>query len=67
MYEQLAQAYALDPQNQEFLRRSNPWALRTIVERLMEASDRGLWSRPDPELLAALRALYLETEGDLES
>jgi len=66
MYEQLAQSYALDPENQEFLRRANPWALRTIVERLTEAADRGMWAKPDPQLLSSLREVYLQVEGDLE-
>lgn len=66
MYESLAQSYVLDETNQEFLRKSNPWALRSIVERLHEAKDRGLWESPDPEVLAALQAAYLEVEGDLE-
>ncbi|MBE1491798.1 cobaltochelatase subunit CobN [Plantactinospora soyae] len=66
MYEQLAQTYALDPENQEFLRRSNPWALRNIIERLSEAADRGLWAKPDPATMEALRDTYLQIEGDLE-
>ncbi|KRC48708.1 MULTISPECIES: cobaltochelatase subunit CobN [unclassified Nocardioides] len=66
MYESLARSYVLDETNQEFLRKSNPWALRSIVERLHEAKDRGLWESPDPEVLAALQAAYLEVEGDLE-
>lgn len=66
MYESLAQSYVLDETNQEFLRTSNPWALRSIVERLHEAKDRGLWESPDPDVLAALQAAYLEVEGDLE-
>ncbi|MPZ28383.1 MAG: cobaltochelatase subunit CobN [Micromonosporaceae bacterium] len=66
MYESLARSYVLDKENQEFLKRSNPWALRTIVERLTEAADRGLWGQPDPDLLAALREVYLQVEGDLE-
>ncbi|MCR1783366.1 cobaltochelatase subunit CobN [Nocardioides carbamazepini] len=66
MYESLAKSYVLDETNQEFLRRSNPWALRSIVERLHEAKDRGLWESPDPEVLAALQAAYLDVEGDLE-
>ncbi|HWJ66185.1 MAG TPA: cobaltochelatase subunit CobN, partial [Nocardioides sp.] len=66
MYESLAKEYVLDETNQEFLRRSNPWALRSIVERLHEAKDRGLWAEPDPEVLAALQQAYLEVEGDLE-
>lgn len=66
MYEQLARSYVLDEQTQEFLRRSNPWALRGIVERLHEAADRGLWESPDPDVMAALQQVYLEVEGELE-
>jgi cobaltochelatase CobN len=66
MYEKLSESYVLDQQNQDFLAKSNPWALRGIIERLTEAADRGLWSEPDPELLAHLREVYLRTEGDLE-
>jgi cobaltochelatase CobN len=66
MYAALANEYVLDETNQEFLRRSNPWALRGMVERLHEAASRGLWAEPDPEVLAALQAVYLEVEGELE-
>ncbi|MFC7493979.1 MULTISPECIES: cobaltochelatase subunit CobN [unclassified Nocardioides] len=66
MYEALAQEYVLDQTNREFMTRSNPWALRGVVERLHEAADRGLWESPDPETLAAMQAVYLELEGDLE-
>jgi cobaltochelatase CobN len=66
MYAALAQEYVLDETNQAFLKKSNPWALRGIVERLHEAVDRDLWAEPDPDLLAQLQAVYLELEGDLE-
>ncbi|HEX2894329.1 MAG TPA: cobaltochelatase subunit CobN [Marmoricola sp.] len=66
MYDALAREYVLDPVNQDFMRDANPWALRGIVERLHEAVDRGLWEEPDPDLLAAMRQVYLELEGDLE-
>ncbi|VXB61939.1 cobaltochelatase subunit CobN [Nocardioides sp. AX2bis] len=66
MYATLAQEYVLDETNQEFMRRSNPWALRGIVEKLHEAVDRGLWEEPDPDLLARMQAVYLDLEGDLE-
>ncbi|GGO16496.1 cobaltochelatase CobN [Microbispora rosea subsp. aerata] len=66
MYESLAKSYVLDETNQEFLRRSNPWALRGIVERLHEAAERGLWAEPNAETLEALQKVYLEVEGDLE-
>ncbi|MHB8450444.1 MAG: cobaltochelatase subunit CobN, partial [Mycobacteriales bacterium] len=67
MYEQLAERYVFDPAVREFLARSNPWALRGISERLLEAADRGLWAAPDPQTLDGLRATYLATEGDLEA
>ncbi len=66
MYEKLTETYVLDAENQEFLTRSNPWALRGIVERLTEAADRGLWAEPKPDLLAKMREVYLRVEGDLE-
>jgi cobaltochelatase CobN len=67
MYEQLAQTYLLDEENQKFLAESNPWAMHGIAERLLEAADRELWAQPDENTLNALRALYLRTEGDLEA
>ena len=66
MYESLAREYVLDETNQDFMRRSNPWALRGIVEKLHEAVDRGLWADPDAEVIAEMRRVYLELEGDLE-
>ncbi|GAA5107154.1 cobaltochelatase subunit CobN [Alloalcanivorax gelatiniphagus] len=66
MYESLAKEYVLDETNQQFLRTSNPWALRGIVERLHEAADRGLWAEPDADVMAALQQVYLDVEGELE-
>ncbi|MEO7351125.1 MAG: cobaltochelatase subunit CobN, partial [Marmoricola sp.] len=66
MYESLAKEYVLDETNQAFMRRSNPWALRGVVEKLHEAIDRDLWAHPDPEVVAAMQQVYLELEGDLE-
>ncbi|MGN9811565.1 cobaltochelatase subunit CobN [Micromonospora sp. BQ11] len=66
MYEQLAKAYVFDAENRDFLQRSNPWALRGITERLLEAADRGLWAEPEPATLDRLRDAYLASEGDLE-
>ncbi|WP_173405676.1 MULTISPECIES: cobaltochelatase subunit CobN [Streptomycetaceae] len=66
MYEKLASAYVFAPENREFMKKSNPWALRGISERLLEAAERGLWAEPDAETLERLRETYLELEGDLE-
>ncbi|MFE9346820.1 cobaltochelatase subunit CobN [Streptomyces olivaceus] len=66
MYDKLTETYVLDPANREFLQEANPWALHGIAERLLEAESRGMWEKPDPSILAALRQAYLETEGNLE-
>ncbi len=66
MYATLAREYVFDEVNRAFMERSNPWALRGITERLLEAADRGMWAKPDDAVLDRLRATYLELEGDLE-
>ena len=55
-----------DETNRAFMKQSNPWALRGIAERLLEAADRGLWEEPSAQVLDRLKATYLELEGDLE-
>jgi cobaltochelatase CobN len=67
MYDRVAQSYALDPEMQAFFRASNPWALRDMAERLLEAMDRGLWSAPTPEMRASLQAAYLTADADVEA
>ncbi|AZM56039.1 cobaltochelatase subunit CobN [Streptomyces sp. WAC 01529] len=66
MYDKLTETYVLDPTNRQFLQEANPWALHGIAERLLEAESRGMWAKPDPAVLEALRQAYLETEGSLE-
>lgn len=66
MYEQLTQSYVADPTMQEFFADANPWALKDISERLLEAAQRGLWEEPDPDSLELLQETFLRLEGDLE-
>jgi cobaltochelatase CobN len=66
MYGQLAESYVFDDEVRDFMRKSNPWALRGVTERLLEAAERGLWAEPDRETLDRLRAVYLDLEGELE-
>jgi cobaltochelatase CobN len=67
MYEQLAASYVFDEETRSFMQRANPWALRGIAERLLEAASRGLWECPEAKTLDQLRQVYLDMEGDLES
>ena len=66
MYQEVTERYALDPEMQQFFEQSNPWALRAIAERLMEAADRQMWEEPPEEMLDELRRVYLRTEALLE-
>lgn len=50
----------------DFLRVSNPWALRDMAERLLEAHHRDLWTVARPDQLDHLRKLVLQSEGWIE-
>ncbi|RMF65041.1 MAG: cobaltochelatase subunit CobN, partial [Cyanobacteria bacterium J069] len=67
MYEGVAQAYVLDETVQAFVQEKNPWALRDMAERLLEAQQRGLWAGAAVETLEKLRAIALRAEGTIES
>jgi cobaltochelatase CobN len=62
MYERVTQSYVADPTVRKFFEASNPWALRSIAERLLEAHKRGMWDATDGAI-AALRDAILEAEG----
>jgi cobaltochelatase CobN len=66
MYQGIAEAYVINPQVQAFLQEKNPWALRDMAERLLEAQQRGLWQGADASTLEQLRAIALEAEGQIE-
>jgi cobaltochelatase CobN len=67
VYEGLAEHYALDPAMQDFLRKSNPWALNAIGRRLLEAADRGMWEAPSDAAISSLRNLLDENTDFLEA
>ncbi len=67
MYQGVAEAYLFDPAVQDFITRSNPWALRDMAERLLEANQRGLWEKVDAQMLERLRAIVNQAEGVIEA
>jgi cobaltochelatase CobN len=66
MYEGVSEKYLMDPDTQEFLKEKNPWAIRAMGERLLEAANRGLWENPDQDRLLEIEALVASVEGDIE-
>ena len=67
MYERVTDAYVADPAMRAFFAESNPWALRAIAERLLEAGRRGMWSEPSDAARKTLEDAVLEAEGWEES
>ncbi len=62
MYEKVTQAYVADASVRKFFEKSNPSALTSISERLLEAHQRGLWNASE-ESLDAINSAILEAEG----
>jgi len=48
------------------VQQKNPWALRDMAERLLEAHQRGMWENVDQAMLDQLRSLSLEAEAEIE-
>ena len=50
----------------DFLKGSNPWVLRDMSERLLEASNRGLWTSATQDQLLHLQQLVNSSEAQIE-
>jgi cobaltochelatase CobN len=65
IFDDIARIFIMDEENRKFFQENNPWAMEEMGRRLLEAEQRGLW-KADPEVLDALKSLYLEIEGWME-
>lgn len=66
MYQGVADAYLFDEKVQNFIEAKNPWVLRDMAERLLEANQRGLWPSASEETLEKLRGIVYQVEGFIE-
>ncbi|MDB9476180.1 cobaltochelatase subunit CobN [Dolichospermum circinale] len=66
MYQGVFEAYLEDATVREFIHNKNPWALRDIAERLLEANQRGLWQDVTRQTLESLRNLVHQAEATIE-
>ncbi|MBE9064782.1 cobaltochelatase subunit CobN, partial [cf. Phormidesmis sp. LEGE 11477] len=67
MYVGVAEAYLFNSEVRQFVEKSNPWALRDMAERLLEADQRGLWQEVNEEMVDRLRAIAHAAEGKIEA
>jgi cobaltochelatase CobN len=65
MYEGLAEKYLFDPDTRAWMEENNPHAMMEMINRLMEAYERGMWEAK-PETLEKLKDLYLDLEERIE-
>ncbi len=65
-YGRITDTWLRQPGVRAFLEQANPWALRDMAERLLEAHHRGLWATAKEHQLADLRQLVLESEALIE-
>lgn len=66
MYEKISENYLFNEERREWIKSVNPWAIQNMVERLLEANQRGMWNAKE-ESIEKLRGLYLSIEGDMEA
>ena len=65
-YGALSDQWLADERNVEFLMSSNPWVLRDMAERLLEAANRGLWQSAKDQQLQRLSELVHRSEACVE-
>ncbi len=65
MYDKICENYLFDDERREWIKSVNPWAVHSMAERLLEASQRGMWNASEDNL-EKLKTLYLDIEGSIE-
>lgn len=65
IWSEVAQRYLFDEEMLERLVGNNRWATQDIINRLLEANNRGYW-KPTEEEIEKLKQAYLKVEGWIE-
>ncbi len=58
---------ATNNNTKNFISENNPWALRDIAERLLEASNRKLWSNATIEEISSIKKLLSDIDSKIEN
>ncbi len=66
-YSSINKDWVDDQINNEFLLNNNPWALRDIIERLIEAYNRGLWREAPLEVIDRLKSQLISIDSKIEN
>ena len=64
-YSRIVETWLMNKSNLEFLQQQNPWVLRDIAERLLEAYNRQMWDASDSEI-ENMKYLLIDSEKRIE-
>lgn len=65
MYDELAEHYVLDEEVNHWITEANPYAMKEMIDVLMEAASRGMWEVSE-EMMERLKEAILRNEEVLE-
>jgi len=65
MFQAVVEKFIFDDDNRKWIEENNPYALKEMLDDMLEAIDRDLWDAPE-DIKEKLRDLYLESEGLME-
>lgn len=65
VYEKLVDRYLFDDDTREWMKDENPHAMMDMMNRLMEAYERGMWDAK-PETIERMKDIFLELEERIE-
>ena len=66
-YSALCEQWLEEKDIQSFLQENNPWVLRDMAERLLEAANRGMWKTASKDKIAILKQLVYTSEAKIET
>lgn len=66
MYEQITEEYLFNEDNKAFVEEHNPWALKDMSERMLEAIQRGMWENPSEDTVEELKNIYKKSDAITE-
>jgi cobaltochelatase CobN len=66
-YQSIMTNWLKNNNTKKFISENNPWALRDIAERLLEASNRKLWSNATIEEISSIKKFLLDIDSKIET
>jgi len=66
-YQSIVNNWLKNNNTKNFISENNPWALRDIAERLLEASNRKLWTNPTNEEISSIKTILSDVDSKIET